>query len=41
MGQFEVLRLATYSRETGIHIQAIASRSREIAANSPFSIISA
>jgi hypothetical protein len=33
VGQFEVLGLATRSRETGIYIQAIASRSRKIAAD--------
>jgi hypothetical protein len=35
VAQFEVLRLATRSRETGIYLQSIASRSREIAADIP------
>ena len=35
MGQFEILRLATRSTETGIYIRAIASRSREIAPDIP------
>jgi hypothetical protein len=32
-GQFEDLRLAAHSWETGIYLQSIASRSREIAAD--------